>query len=67
VTHVKANLSAAIDTLADNPRPQGVQKLAGGGNEYRIREGDYRVVYEIRDKTLVIVVIKLGHRKDIYR
>jgi len=65
--NVRATLESAIDRLASNPRPHGVQKLAGGENEYRIREGNYRVVYEIRDKMLVVVVVRVGHRRDIYR
>ena len=65
--NVRATLEDAIDRLASNPRPHGVQKLAGGENEYRIRQGDYRIVYEIRDKVLVVAVVRVGHRRDIYR
>lgn len=54
-----------IYALADNPRPQGYRKLKGRKG-YRIRVGDYRVIYEIFDNILVIEVIDLGHRKDIY-
>lgn len=64
---VRPILRAAIDTLRDDPCPHGVEKLSGGTNEYRIREGDYRVLYEIRDKVLVVVVIKVGHRREVYR
>ena len=60
-------IKRSIDELADNPRPHGVEKLSGGGREYRIRAGDYRVLYVIRDDVLVVVIIKMGHRRDVYR
>jgi mRNA interferase RelE/StbE len=55
----------AINDLADNPRPVGYKNLKKRDG-YRIRIGDYRVIYEVFDNELVIDVIKLGHRKDIY-
>lgn len=55
-----------IDSLRDNPRPPGSVKLAGE-EYYRIRQGAYRIVYEVQDTKLVIVVIKIGHRREIYR
>jgi mRNA interferase RelE/StbE len=55
----------AINDLAENPRPQGYRKLKGRKG-YRIRVGDYRVIYEIFNHVLLIEVIDLGHRKDIY-
>lgn len=57
----------AIEHLADDPRPHGVKKLAGADRTYRIRIGDYRVVYEIEDNFLLILLIRIGHRKDVYR
>jgi mRNA interferase RelE/StbE len=54
-----------IYDLADNPRPHGYKKLKGREG-YRIRVGDYRVIYEIFDGVLVVEVVDLGHRKDIY-
>lgn len=56
---------SSIGSLSENPRPQGYKKLKGR-NGYRIRVGDYRVIYEIFDKILLIDVVDLGHRKDIY-
>jgi len=56
-----------IQNLAQNPRPPGVEKLSGTAEKYRIRQGDYRVVYEIDDKALTVSIVKIGHRKDIYR
>lgn len=54
-----------ITALGDDPRPTGCKKLAGQ-DAYRIRVGDYRVIYEIEDKKLLVTVIKVGHRSDIY-
>jgi mRNA interferase RelE/StbE len=60
-------VQAAIELLAANPRPPGAKKLVGGEGEWRVRTGDYRVVYEIRDSVLQILVLSVGHRRDIYR
>ena len=57
---------SAIGSLSDNPRPQGYRKLTGRKG-YRIRVGDYRVIYEIFDDILLIHVIDLGHRREIYK
>ncbi len=55
-----------IDELADNPRADGCIKLSGE-EKYRVRQGMYRIVYEIRDETLVVNVVKIGHRSSIYK
>jgi mRNA interferase RelE/StbE len=55
-----------ISGLAEDPRPPGCQKLSGN-DRYRIRQGVYRVVYSIEDKQLTVFVVKVGHRKDVYR
>jgi len=55
-----------IRTLAEDPRPSGCEKLTGQ-ERYRLRQGRYRIVYSIQDKDLTVWVVKLGHRKDIYR
>ena len=55
-----------IQSLANNPRPPGSQKLSQS-QLYRIRQGNYRIVYEIKHKELIIHVIKVGHRREIYR
>ncbi len=57
----------ALEVLADNPRPAGCVKLRGDDNLWRIRVGDYRVVYEIHDKRLLVIVLVIAHRKDVYR
>lgn len=56
----------AIADLANNPRPPGCKKLSGRDG-WRIRIGDYRVIYEINDKELVVTVVRIGNRRDIYR
>lgn len=55
-----------IEALADDPRAHGCRKLSGR-ERYRLRHGDYRIVYAIEDEDLVVYVVKVGHRKDIYR
>jgi mRNA interferase RelE/StbE len=60
-------IRAAIDLLSDHPRPPGCVALSGEPNVYRVRVGAYRIVYEILDQILVVQVIRVGHRKDIYR
>jgi mRNA interferase RelE/StbE len=64
---VQRRIVTAIEKLATNPRPRGAVKLAGDESAWRIRVGDYRVVYDIFDQQLRILVIRVGHRKDIYR
>jgi len=58
---------AEIEQLAFEPRPHGVVKPAGDDNLWRIRVGLYRVVYEIHDREIEVLVLRIGHRKDIYR
>lgn len=58
---------AAIDLLADEPRPPNCVALAGEESVYRVRVGDYRIVYEVVDARLVIHVVRVGHRRDVYR
>jgi mRNA interferase RelE/StbE len=60
-------IASAIDALADDPRPSGCKKLAGSEHTYRIRVGDYRIVYDIQGAKLVVSVIRLRHRRDVYR
>ena len=56
-----------LEQLAGDPRPPGVLKMQGEESLYRIRVGDYRIIYEIQDRTLLVVVAKVGHRGDVYR
>jgi mRNA interferase RelE/StbE len=55
-----------ISQLAEDPRPRGCEKLSGQ-DRYRLRQGRYRIVYSIEDQDLIVFVIKVGHRKDVYR
>ena len=55
-----------IESLADNPRPPGSQKLSGR-ERYRIRQGQYRILYSIEQQVLIVYVLKIGHQKDVYR
>jgi len=57
---------ARIEALADDPRPPGAEKLTGL-ERYRVRQGAYRILYEVQDQRLVVVVVKVGHRRDVYR
>lgn len=60
-------IADAINELAIDPRPVGVKKLAGEDSLYRVRVGNYRIIYQIRDKELVVLVVTIGHRREIYR
>lgn len=60
-----SNIKQAVSNLTENPRPQGYKKLKGR-TSYRIRVGNYRIIYDVFDAELVVDVIALGHRKDIY-
>ncbi|MGD9851149.1 MAG: type II toxin-antitoxin system RelE/ParE family toxin [Nitrospirales bacterium] len=55
-----------IDALADDPRPEESEKLSGQ-ERFRVRQGMYRIVYEIQDQDLVVIVVKVGHRREVYR
>ena len=56
-----------ISSLATQPRPRGARKLAGEVDVYRIRSGNYRILYEINDDEILILILKVGHRRDVYR
>jgi mRNA-degrading endonuclease RelE of RelBE toxin-antitoxin system len=58
---------AAIDLLADNPRPPNCVALQGEAGVYRVRVGDYRIVDEVFDRLLVVQVVRIGHRREVYR
>lgn len=63
---VQKQIDRKILTLAHNPRPPGVKKLKGVVNRWRIRVGDYRVVYEIIDDRLIVLIVQVAHRREIY-
>lgn len=60
-------IRAAIDLLAGTPRPPGCVAMAGEAHAYRVRVGNYRIVYDVFDDRLVIQVVRIGHRRDVYR
>ena len=60
-------IQARLLSLAGNPRPHGVEMLAGHERFLRLRVGDYRVVYRVDDEEFVVLVAKVGHRRDVYR
>lgn len=62
----RKRIAARIATLASEPRPTGCEKQSGL-ERYRIRQGDYRILYEIEDAVVTIVVVRVAHRKDVYR
>ncbi len=64
---VQVRIVAKAEALADNPRPSGCRKLAGAEDLYRVRVGDYRIVYAIRDAVLTVLVVRIGHRREVYR
>jgi len=63
----RTRIIAKIAALAVNPRPHGAEKLAGYDDRYRIRQGNYRVVYEIEDDASHVTIYKIGHRREVYR
>lgn len=66
-TSVHDRVIAAIQRLAKNPRPTGCRKLAGTDNDWRIRVGDYRVIYEIEDDIEAVRINRVRHRREVYR
>lgn len=60
-------LAAAMLGLADDPRPQGCRTLSGYDDTFRIRVGRYRLLYMIADTKLIVLILKIGHRRDVYR
>ena len=63
----RGRVAEAIWSLGEDPRPRGAIKLKGRRDFFRIRAGEYRVIYEIRDEALVVLIIKVGHRRDVYQ
>ncbi len=63
----RQRIARKIAALADEPRPRGSEKLAAQGDRYRVRQGRYRVVYAVDDSALLVDVVRIGHRKEVYR
>jgi len=62
----RRRVQAAIDLLAEDPRPPGARQLVGGAGEWRVRTGDFRIIYDILDGELLVLVVKGGHLRDVY-
>ncbi len=62
----RRRIQAALELLAEQPRPPSATRLVGSAGEWRVRTGDYRIVYEIEDDHLLILVLRLGHRREVY-
>jgi mRNA interferase RelE/StbE len=65
-TKDRQRIVTKIGALAGNPRPVGAEKLSGD-EKYRIRQGDYRILYEIEDTQLIVTVVRIGNRREVYR
>ena len=63
----QGRIQAAIDILAEEPRPPAAKRLVNFAGEWRVRVGDYRIVYDIHDDELVVLVLSAGHRREIYK
>ena len=64
---VRRRIARRIDSLAENPFPSGITKLEGEDRLYRLRVGDYRVLYQVQGKVLVVLIMGVGHRREVYR
>ncbi len=64
---IQRQIGARIDVLEQNPRPDGCKRLQGHRDLYRIRSGDYRIIYTIKDNQLLVLVVQIGHRREVYR
>jgi mRNA interferase RelE/StbE len=64
---IRADVAAAIDGLTDDPRPAGFDKIEGSDDVYRIRRGDYRLLYQINDDALTVLVVRARHRREVYK
>ena len=64
---IRRRIARRIQSLADNPYPQGIKKIEGEEELYRLRVGDYRILYQVQRQRVVILVVGIGHRRDIYR
>lgn len=65
-TVIRSHISKRIISLEDNPRPRGAKKLSAR-DEYRLRIGDYRILYTVSDRDAVVIIIAVGHRREVYR
>jgi mRNA interferase RelE/StbE len=64
---IRKRIARRIDALAQNPYPAGIKKLAGDDHIYRLRVGDYRILYQVKVRALLVLIVGIGHRREIYR
>lgn len=64
---LQRRMAPKISQLADDPLPPGIKKLRGAPDHYRLRIGDYRIIYRLDAGRVVVVIVKIGHRRDVYR
>ena len=64
---IQSRIKKKIDLLGENPLPDGVKKMAGNDSLFRVRVGDYRIVYVIENERLTVLIVAVGHRREIYR
>jgi mRNA interferase RelE/StbE len=63
---LRRRIQAVLELLAENPRPPAASRLVGGAGEWRVRTGDDRVIYEINEGRLLVLVLRMGHRREVY-
>jgi mRNA interferase RelE/StbE len=64
---IRKQIARKIEALAEVPHPHGCKKLEGLENLYRIRSGDYRILYQVKDEVLLVLIVRVGHRRMVYR
>lgn len=64
---IQEQIGRKIDALADNPRPGQSKRLAGADYLYRVRSGDYRIVYQVEEEVVTVLIVRIGNRRDVYR
>lgn len=64
---VRERILARLETLAEDPRPHGVRKISGTEDGYRVRVGAYRILYRVEDDRLLVLVVRVAHRREVYR
>ena len=65
--NIQERVSRQIDLLGNNPRPAASERVKGRSDLYRIRVGDYRIVYQVHDNILIVLVVRIGHRREVYK
>ena len=64
---IRGRIKQRIDSLAENPYPSGIKKIEGEDELYRLRVGDYRILYQVKSKILLLLIVRIGHWHEVYR